>query len=801
MDFQEDKSQEQLLQEQQALKEERDRIIIELAKDRFKRAEDFWRDVYEKFQEDIKFISDEENAQWDTRIAESRRQDNKTVLSVDLISQYVHQVENDIRKNTPNIEIHPGDAESDIETAQTIKGLVKAIEYDSKADSVYDTASSFAVRGGIGFIRVDTEYNGDGFNQVLKLKRVVSPTAIYIDPNSINADASDIEYAFIFDKISLDSFKEQYPDKSGISFGSDWFNASSIYASNDESYVVIAEYFAMEKEKVEIGLLPNRVIEEVREGVEYLQTRFIEKKRIKRYLLSGQDVLDEGEFAGEYIPIIPVFGEEVWIEGKRKSYSLLRKAKQAQVRYNYWISIEMDIFKNIPKASIIAEAGTTEDFAEDYQNPDKASVLRYKATNLNGERANAPQLLQMQSVSPTVFQASKQSASDVQAAMGLYGASIGQRTNETSGVAIQARKQEGDTGTFHFQDNLSRAIEQVGRVLIGAIPFYYDTPTIVNIIGEEGTSKLVGINGAIADEKQAKSYNLRVGKYSVRCTTGPSSLSMKQETSKFYLELLRSNAPYLAPIYYKIFEKIEVEGAREIASILKKLVDPKLLEENNNNNGENNAIQAIQEQAGQQMQQAQQVIEQLGKALQEAQQVAKDKQAEAQVKIGELQIKAQSAQTQVEKNQVDAQIKMAELELAREKLAVESALQSQKLEFEKARYLSEVQRQSEVKSVSGMDKEAILSSLGENALMGYEMDKQVKLEQELLEVQAKAEEERKKIAETEAMKQNINLMVDLLTQMHNNFQQLSADIRAPKVIEVKRNNQTGLIEQATARIQ
>lgn len=797
MDFQEDKSQEQLEMEQLALKEERDRIILELAKDRFKRAEDFWSDVYEKFKEDIHFISDEPNAQWDPRVAVNRELENKTVLSVDLISQYVHQVENDNRKNTPFIEIHPGDKESDVETAQILKGLIKAIEYDSKADAVYDTASSFAVRGGLGFIRVDTEYEGEGFNQKLILKRVVNPTAIFIDPNSINADGSDIEYAFIFDKISLASFREQYPDKAGISFGSGVFDADSVYFSDDESHVVVAEYFAVEKERIEIGLRPDKAIEQVREGGQYLQTRFLERKKIKRYLLSGQDILDEGEFAGEYIPIVPVFGEEVWIEGKRKSYSLFRKAKQAQIRYNYWISIEMDIFKNIPKASIIAEAGTTEEFEEDYRDPDKASVLRYKGTNLNGEKANAPQLLQMQSVSPTVFQASKQSASDVQASMGLYGATVGQRTNETSGIAIQARKQEGDTGTFHFQDNLSRAIEQVGRILVGTIPFYYDTPMIVNIIGEEGTSKLVGINGAIADEKQNKSYNLTVGKYSVRCSTGPSFSTLRQEASNFYLQILQTQPQFLPIISDLVFKYLDIEGAKAISERLKKTVDPKLLEENNSDiNGSNGAVQMIQEQANQQMQQAQQVIEQLGKALQEAKKVAEDKQSEAQIKIGELQIKAQSAQTQAEKNQVDTQIKMAELELAREKLAAESALQLQKLEFEKAKYLSESYRQSNVET-----DEIIPSSLGENALRGHEMDKQVKLEQERLQEEMRIAQEQEKIQEAEMLKQNINTLGEMLLQMQNNFQQLSADLKAPKIIEIKRNNQTGLIEQATARVQ
>jgi len=47
---------------------------------------------------------------------------------------------------------------------------------------------------------------------------------------------------------------------------------------------------------------------------------------------------------------------------------------------------------------------------------------------------------------------------DMKGIIGLYDASLGARSNETSGVAINARQREGDVSTFHFLDNMSRAI-------------------------------------------------------------------------------------------------------------------------------------------------------------------------------------------------------------------------------------------------------------------------------------------------------------------------------------------------------
>jgi hypothetical protein len=217
-----------------------------------------------------------------------------------------------------------------------------------------------------------------------------------------------------------------------------------------------------------------------------------------------------------------------------------------------------------------------------------------------------------------------------------------------------------------------------------------------------------------------------------------------------------------------------------------------------------------------QMQQAQQIIEQLGGALQEAQQVANDKQAEAQLKVGELQVKAQQAQTQAQKDQADAALAAAELAFEREKLATESALEEQRIELERIRIMTEAQRPAPVTTQPGVqpqiDSSAIMASLGENARIGYEMDLRAQEEQrladaeqerQLAEIAAAAEEERVMVEfqESEKQKQIMALILQSLGDLQGSIANMSADLRAPKVIDVKRNPQTMLIEQATQRIQ
>src|SRR5690606_11188563 len=80
---------------------------------------------------------------------------------------------------------------------------------------------------------------------------------------------------------------------------------------------------------------------------------------------------------------------------------------------------------------------------------------------------------------------------DMKAIMGLYDASLGARSNETSGRAIMARQREGDTSTFHFQDNMARAIRHTGRILIDLIPKVYNAERIIRILGEDGAASVV----------------------------------------------------------------------------------------------------------------------------------------------------------------------------------------------------------------------------------------------------------------------------------------------------------------------
>ncbi|MBV5277070.1 hypothetical protein JZU56_04530, partial [bacterium] len=104
-------------------------------------------------------------------------------------------------------------------------------------------------------------------------------------------------------------------------------------------------------------------------------------------------------------------------------------------------------------------------------------------------------------------------------------------SNERSGKAILAREKQGDVGTYHYVDNLARAIRHITRQIVDMIPKIYDTQRIARIIGVDGEVDMVKFNPSqaepvkeIRDQMGAlieKVYNPSVGTYDVMVTTGP----------------------------------------------------------------------------------------------------------------------------------------------------------------------------------------------------------------------------------------------------------------------------------------
>lgn len=638
-----------------------DASILARAKRDAEKAKNGWSEIYQKAKEDLEFLSDEPDAQWDKEEYKARKGTGRPVISVDQASQFVHQVVNDIRMNTPTINCIPHTGGADVETAEIFDGLIKDIEYQSGADEAYDTAADFAVKSSLGFILIDHEFaDKETFNQELRIKRVVNPEAILIDDESIEIDGSDSKFGFIFDPITVEAFKTNWPDKTPCSF----WDEPGVKSYADKDSIIIAQYFWIEEERRKL------TAPEVGATAQEARTREAVKKRVRRCKLSGNGVLEHGDdFPGEYVPIVPVYGKEAWEGGVRKLHSLIRKARSPAFMFNLWKSLETEVLMKQPMAPVQAATGQTENYAEDYKNPTKAAVLRYDPVDVDGNLLPAPSRLMPPSFPAGFSQASRGSLEDMKGSMGMYNASLGQRSNETSGVAIARRQTEGDVATYHFGDNLVKSITHVGRILVSAIPVIYDNARILRTIDKEENPKMVGVNGAKAP-KQERSFDLSQGSYTVRVITGPAFTTQRQEAAAVLSDLM-AKQPDLAKIAGDIlFKNMDFPGAQAVAERIKKTISPELLDEQD---GEQ-APDPEKLQMQQVIEQGQQMLQRMQQQLTELQQQVKVKDLQAQFQKAQSDIKSSTDNLSSQEQIASLKLENQEKELKITQLQIEKQL-------------------------------------------------------------------------------------------------------------------------------
>lgn len=550
---------------------------------------EYWQPEYYRAEDDIDFSL---GNQWPDNIRNSRTQDGRPCLTENRIDVSCIQTINDIRQTRPAINVLPEDDKADIETAKVLKGWIRNTEQRSNANNAYDTGVENSVRGGYGFIRVNTQYKNERtFEQEAVIEAVENPFSVMIDSSSRKLDGSDMRRAFVFVDMPKEKFEEQYPDAQPLSFQPDLEQRQ--WMADRGNIVRIAEYFYKDEKKTKlyntpVGALTEQECKELGIQTKGLPSRDTTECMVKWCKFNCQEILEETEWVGKYIPIVPVYGKVVWSDGRRKSFSLTYQGRDPQLRYNFLITAETEWSALQPKAPWVAyEDQMTPQQAQKFaeSNIKNHAVLFHKATyDKGGNLLPPPQRQAPPTGSPSLMQQAMVAADGIKATLGIFDASLGARGNETSGKAILARQQEGDNATFHFVDNLATSIRQVGRILIDLFPRIVTGKTIARILGDDNEPVMVPLNQPvkkvgkqwIADPSSDYVIAPDVGSYDVQVTVGPSYATKRQEMTQVMTELFRAMPEmmkYAGDIY---FRNSDFDGAQELAERAKKLLPPEV---------------------------------------------------------------------------------------------------------------------------------------------------------------------------------------------------------------------------------
>jgi hypothetical protein len=643
--------------------------VLATARSRLNQAVDALSESREDEIDDLRFYAGSPDNQWQwpadvlaTRGAVQGQTINaRPTLTINKLPQHVHQVTNDMRQNRPGAKVIPVDDTADIEVAEVFNGMIRHIEYISDADVAYDTACENQVAYGEGYIRILTEYcDPNSFDQDIKIGRIRNSFSVYMDPLIQDPTGADAKWCFITEDLTKDEYERLYPDASPVStLQSLGVGDQSISNWLYEDTIRIADYYYIDYEKAVLHLYPGNQTafagtpEDKQFKAVYgepKRKREVQNPKVKYCKINGYEILEEAEWAGKWIPVVRIVGNEFEVDGRLYVSGLVRNAKDAQRMYNYWVSQEAEMLALAPKAPFIGYGGQFEGYEDKWKtaNTNNWPYLEVNpdVTDGSGSVLPLPQRAQPPMASSGLLQAKSGAAEDIKSTTGQYNASLGMGSNERSGKAILARQKEGDVGTYHYGDNLTRGVRHIARQLIDLIPKIYDTERIARTIGEDGETKMAKINPEqpqpvkeIVDERGIvieKIYNPSVGKYDVVATTGPGYATKRQEALEAMAQLLQGN-PQLWQVAGDLFVKnMDWPGAQEMSARFKKTIDPKILASDDKSPELQAAEQQIQA-MGAEMENMHQMITNVGKSIEVQDMKRKDYEAE---------IKAFQAETQ-----------------------------------------------------------------------------------------------------------------------------------------------------------
>lgn len=668
---------------------EKDTDIIREAQERFDRAKEWEGDARKKFLDDLKFAyaDDINRYQWDDALLAGRT--GRPSLTINKTRVHCLQVINDTRQNKASINITPVSGEATYQAAQVFEGVVRHIEYISNAAQAYETATFHQVCGGIGYWRVLCDYaDEDSFDQEIFIRRVPDPLMIYLDPDIQSYDGSDAKWGMVFYDLERSAFEEQYPNHASTDetpAGMAALNNAEAGAPTDETHVRLVEYYRAGEKSDTLyrfsdgnterkSRLPDGALEQLASlGIVPVDEREVQETEIEWFLIAGNDkIIDRKPWPGKFVPIVRVPCEEIVVDGKVDRISHTRHLRDPQRLYNWYSSSAAEFVALQSKAPFIGTAEAIGSYKADWENANNSTtaVLLYHGVD---PETQAPQQPPQRAQPPVMAQAYmeglKVAQQEMMMASGQYQAVMGQPSNETSGVAINARQRQGDNATYHVIDHLASAIRFTGRIILDLIPKVYDTPRVLMILGEDGSQTPVHVDPQAPDAHQTVQdptgpqrqmgpqgqpdpdqaaadavktiWNPNVGKYAVVADVGPSYATRREAAFNAFSQIMGQHPDAFNIVGDFWAKNADFPGSDELADRLKRGLPPQYRD-----GAPDPQVQQLQQQLQQTNQHANQTLQQADAEIAHLKADLARMQEQAKERGGELATRDYQAETE-----------------------------------------------------------------------------------------------------------------------------------------------------------
>lgn len=520
------------------------------------------------------------DGQWPVQLMQSRQLEQRPCLTINKLDSYCRRITNEQRQQRPRIKVHAVNNIADPKIAQIIQGIVRHIEVNSDSDHAYDNAGNTQVRMGLGYWRLLTEYSSEtSFDQEIRIKQIENPFSVSFDPNSSLPDGSDQERCIVSDLLTKRNFKRLYPDADD---GQGWTGGRTGELYTDwvmKEDIRVAEYFYIENKKDTLVQLSDgtplwqdqaiMIKDAMSEaGITVVAERPSWRRTVKWCKQTALEILEERTLPGRWIPVVPVYGESLILDGRRKRWGVTKQAKDPQRMVNYWETTATESLALAPKAKYLLAEGQDEGHENEWAqaNTKATATLRYKQRDVNGEQAPPPIRVQPEPPPVGMFTALTGATQNLREVIGM--SDPAQRVaGNVSGKALRAEQFQTDQSNFHFYDNLTRSIRHTGKIILDWIPVIYDRQRIVRIIGEDGRPDMVTINEKAVDKIL---NDVTIGEYDVIMDTGPGYNSKREEAVETFGQMLGTplGEKIAAVADDLIVRNLDVPGADVIADRL-----------------------------------------------------------------------------------------------------------------------------------------------------------------------------------------------------------------------------------------
>lgn len=667
---------------------------LEQALKRFKVGDDATKAQADR---ELAALTFESGDQWPAWVKRSREGANpggdtnpgaRPMLTISQIDQPVQQIINQQKNADLGITISPtGDAS--VEDAEIRQGLIRHIQVQSRAQLARDWAYERAVKCGRGFYEVCKAWSDDPaqpFDQELRVRRILDQSKVMVDPFAQEPDACDGDWAFKWSDYPEDRFQREFPKAKLAQASSQELEAEAeqnkgwIGAEEATRTIRVAEYWYAEYTPTTVTLytLPDGSEQAiwapdpvppgavpVMDGDKPV-SRVVQKRAVRWCKITANEILEETDWEGQYIPIVPVVAKEYNLNGVRLWKGVVEPAMDAQRLVNYAASGVAEAVGIGVKAQAMLDPEQIEGYETqwDQANVRNLPYLPRRAFNDRGEPYPPIERLLSEPPIQAVSQLLMQATQFVQQTTATPASSLGQLDpTHRSGKAIQALQQQSELANSNYLDNLATiSMTLEGKILNEMLtPVYGNRPgRIVQILGEDGKPEPTMLNAPFVQgpkgplpappvtnpQNPPQIIDLQQGgQYHVVVEIGKTATTKRQEASDAMGELLPHLPPEMAaPLLPEYIEQLDFPGAKKMAAMARKSLPAHLQEpEDGQPPPIPPDVQQQMDQMQQQMQELQQLADKNKTDLMKAQ-----IQAQADLEKAQVQAQADTQQAQMD---------------------------------------------------------------------------------------------------------------------------------------------------------